>query len=297
MSKTRCYQRNADGFPQLCPSLVGYLDILGYKSQVRAAYANDVEEKLLASLAGALAESRQLMESAAGPFLPEHPPSFEIKFFSDNIALGYPLSDRQDMDLSYALGHISFLQAVLAARGYLVRGGLAIGNIYMDENLVYGRSFIEATELDKSMQPPRIALTDELAADVLDRVRNAGTSPWSGWGREGPLEWYSLLIDSDETVFVNYLDAAFDAFPDGPVFTDLLADHRSTVRAGLECSEDKAKYLWAARYHNMICSEFSENRIYRAVPYETLGLATQQREAVGNLLIENMPDNTIRRIF
>jgi len=212
-----------------------------------------------------------------------------VKVFSDNIAVGYPVSGNGDgeYELGRALDLLSFVQSVIASHGFLMRGGLAIGSHYMDENIVFGGAFLEAVKKDRSGTSPRIVLTGdtrEIALRYLKRYQVPTMSP--EWGN-------CLLEDTDGSYFISYLDAAFSAFPDGGVFTELLEGHKKTVERGLqENLEDSSvwsKYAWAAKYHNFVCREFTERRIYPHVLSEFLAYDRTIRAEVGRMLVDPEP--------
>lgn len=287
-----CYQRDSNDKPLLSESIVCYADILGFKDRLSAAYADGTEGELLETLDRVMTESHDLLGKLAKSFFVDQPAAFAFKWFSDNLVLGYPLGDRSRGSILSAIDHISTVQSTMAIHGFLLRGGLAVGSHYMDGNLVFGAEFIRATELDRKGRPPCIALTqraEALVRELVDKENESGYWQRTGW--EGPPEWYFFLENSEGNLFLNYLDAAFSAFPDGAVFMDLLEKHRETIIAGLQNCDAPEKYTWAAQYHNFICTEFAEDKIYRACPSEELlGAMYQARMEVGNLRIPGIAE-------
>ncbi|MFC2106377.1 hypothetical protein ACFLS0_06475 [Candidatus Bipolaricaulota bacterium] len=297
-----CYLRS-EGKPQLRESVVCYTDILGFENRVRAAYVNDAESELLVSLDNALRESRDSLDSIShvwGSDL-DSPQTFSIKLFSDNLVLGYPFGRLTRPVLLSVIDHISVVQCIMAAHGFILRGGLAAGSHFMDQNLVYGHAYIEAARLDKKHGPPCICLAQS-AKDVMPQwLTPANKDSWLDAPfnvGEGPQEWYMLLKDDDERLFINYLDVAFEAFENGCPVSNQLERHRDQVNKGIESGEAREKYEWAAKYHNFVCSEFSENRVYRAVNHENQHLARRERKRVGELQIPGIEaHHTFKRLW
>jgi hypothetical protein len=72
-----------------------------------------------------------------------------------------------------------------------------------------------------------------------------------------------LLIDSDRRVFIDYLECTvMIAYPDDRPFTEFLDAHKSSVVSKLnEFMQNpyvKAKYDWAAVYHNSFCETYPD---------------------------------------
>lgn len=103
--------------------------------------------------------------------------------------------------------------------------------------------------------PPRISLT----SSAIDIVRHQLS--FYAETRCAP-QHKDLLEDADGTIFLNYLGEAFCAFPDAGIFFDVIKGHRQNIVKGLKEYRGnpgvRAKYEWAARYHNFICTEFAE---------------------------------------
>jgi len=284
-----CYSRGKDGKPELRLSVVCHADILGYRERLTEAVKNGTERELLVTLVNAIDESYGFLRKLADPAGFGDQDSYAVKVFSDNIAVGYPVSSRGGgmHELASALDLVSFVQSVMASYGFLMRGGLAIGSHYMDENIVFGGAFLEAVEKDTSGTFPRIVLTADTREIALRYLKRYQVPMM-------PQEWGKYLLeDTDGSYFISYLDAAFSAFPDGDVCTTLLQEHKKTVERGLqenvETSSVWSKYAWAARYHNFVCREFAERRICRHVSPEFLDYDMRIRAEVGRMLVDPEP--------
>lgn len=244
--------------PTLTLSFVCHVDILGYAQLCQKAIESNTSNVLLNKVRDALntayARVRKSAESWGGN------DSFEIKIFTDNIIVGYPITSSNNSFGEAELGHIfdvfSEFQLALAMEGFLVRGGIAFGNHYMDEDIVFGDALIEAVKQDTSGGAPKIALAPsaiKILKHHLSFYRDIDSSPQS----------YDLLQDADNSVFIHYLQNAFIAFPDGGVFFDIFVKHKQTLINGLTENKGipsvKAKYEWAARYHNSVIDTFLQN--------------------------------------
>lgn len=242
---------------KMLPSFVCYADILGYSylsnKAIQSGNGLIFLTKLHYALSNAYARVREHSKGMGDDSF------FAIKVFTDNIVIGYPLHrpafDYGEPEFGDILSFFSEFQAGLAMEGFFVRGGVAVGEHYMDDDIVFGDALIEAVAQDKNGGPPRISL----APSAIEIVRHQ-----LGFYRE--ISWApqydDLLEDADRTIFLNYLGEAFYVFPDGGIFFDLIEGHHRNIVEGLKEYKGnpgvRSKFEWAARYHNFVCREFVE---------------------------------------
>ena len=284
MSKSPAYPIDA---PKLIPSFVCHVDILGYSQLSKDALGSKKGDKFLNDLRAALTKAyKRVREKSTGWGENE---SFSIKTFTDNIVVGYPLSNFHSDFGESELGHIfstfAEFQVSLAMDGFLVRGGIAFGEHYMDDEIVFGDALLEAVAQDKSGGPPCISLAPSAIEVVQRHLGFYGKASWSP-------QYQDLLQTPDGTIFLNYLDEAFVVFPDGGIFFEVFDAHRAIIIEGLEKYKStpgiRAKYEWAARYHNFICSEFLTKHPAPSNPDadEIYAIATEKAQKLINYQID-----------
>jgi hypothetical protein len=137
----------------------------------------------------------------------------------------------------------------LAERGMFVRGGIAVGDLYVDESIVFGVALLDAYETEQSADTPRVVLAPSAVEAVYQHLRYYGkvsNAPQSG----------DLLIDEDGKWFVNYLSDLWPDRTEPPIF-EWLESHATAVSERLVRFKGSpkilSKYVWAARYHNYFC--------------------------------------------
>jgi hypothetical protein len=273
----------------LLPSFVCYADILGYSQLSIDAIKNGQGEQFLSHLRKALTSAYERVKKHANGWGDRD--SFLIKIFTDNIVVGYPIpsykvsGDYGESELGDILSIFAEFQVGLAMEGFLIRGGIAFGNHYMDDEIVFGDALIEAVSQDKGGGPPRISLTPS-AVEMLQHHLG-----FYGETHRAP-QYRDTLSDSDGAIFLNYLDEAFLAYPDGGIFFEVIEGHKNTVINGLKAYKGnpgiRSKYEWAARYHNFVCQEFADTH---PVPYspdadEELVAAAEEAQLLSNYLID-----------
>lgn len=240
--------------PSLLPAIVCYADILGFRSLTEHAYESGKESEFLQKIKNALAEVYETLNNAQ-TFDGLADPVFGVKAFTDNIVVAHPVSSPDyrlgEPELGTLLSLFAQVQARLVVDEFLLRGGVAFGDHYQDDNIVFGKAFLDAVDLDKSKKEPKMFITPSVEALVAEHLSLYGDNP------EAPLYQQLLEDPSDGHLFINYLWTAFEHFPPAPIDRDLLASHRDIVLKNLKryrsCRSVRAKYEWMAVYHNYVC--------------------------------------------
>src|ERR1039458_1664468 len=149
-----------NGKAWLWVSWVVFLDILGFVEDVRQADQAGKQERHLKQLRSALAEAKaDLIEGIENPLSANLPDSYVIKVFTDNIVLGFPILDDGESEFGTMLFRVGRYQYTLLKHGLFVRGGIAFGDLYMDDDVVYGKGLLDAYEAEtKLARDPRIVL-------------------------------------------------------------------------------------------------------------------------------------------
>ncbi|MEX2410288.1 MAG: hypothetical protein WD607_02765 [Candidatus Paceibacterota bacterium] len=251
--------------PKLLNSFVCFADILGFSQLSIVALKNGNGNSFLSNIRKALTTTYQRVDRHAQGLGDEA--YFSYKVFTDNIVVGYPLRDEKydygEPEFANILDTFIEFQLGLVLEGFLVRGGLAYGSHYMDDDIVFGDALLDAVSLDKSGSPPRIALTKS-AIELLKGQLSFYSS------KEGSPQYEFLLQDSDGTIFLNYLSEAFMAFPDGGILFEVIEDHKQSITNGLKENIHnpgvRSKFEWVARYHNFVCQEFCDRHPIPTTP-------------------------------
>ena len=249
--------------PSLHPTIICYADILGFRNMTERALQSGKEteflQKLKRSLAAAYDRLRELatLDGLVSPI-------FDMKVFTDNIIVAYPLRaqsvDRGEPEIGTLLMIFAEVQASLAADGFFLRGAIAAGRHYQDDDIVFGDALLEAVDLDKSGSPPRLVIAPSVEKLILEHL------PWYGGG-SSPYHEELLEDPKDKRLFIDYLQSVFAHFPDGPINYDLLKSHSEIVGSRLQEFESnegiRQKYEWIATYHNYVCRTFADLYLIR----------------------------------
>jgi hypothetical protein len=130
--------------------VVVFYDVLGWRSEIEKAGAD--QEKI-----GNL--RRMILSHARVLRMPVQVP-VNVSTFSDNIVISTPVLDG---NVPYFLRSIAAMQLMTAGMHFLLRGGITIGDIYHDDEVVFGPALNRAYELESKIAVvPRIVFDAEL---------------------------------------------------------------------------------------------------------------------------------------
>ena len=232
--------------PKMKRSIVAFVDILGYKSICTEKCA----EENLKKIHRALAQSREYVDPKHDTFYnPDRKDSFAFSAHSDSIIIGYPiLHNLRKKEPSETFKKIARLQMNLALEGFFIRGGISIGEIYMDNIIVFGPAFIEAYEAEKNTASvPRIVLADSARTVINNQMGYSAASLHNTYLRK----------DVDDTYFIHYLDALITS---KEYFDNGLTLHKTAIENKLKLHKNDPsvlnKYRWSAGYHNYYCNSY-----------------------------------------
>lgn len=157
----------------------------------------------------------------------------------------------------HELNELAYAQGQLIIDGILIRGGVSYGNIYFDDNNLFGPALVKAYELESSYSVyPRI-IVDPLAINEFTKNRLLGSD------LNGPEEKdyvKKCLKQSDDGLyFINYLEyfgrELLASEPDS--FLPFINKHTELLNNMLQGTNGKeslnrinSKLLWLIQYHN-----------------------------------------------
>lgn len=243
---------NRNEEPQLQLSYCAFLDILGFKEMVFSAKDQDALFNSFIQTFENEVETIRGKNNLGFDFTP----NWSVATFSDNIAIGMPFySEDGESELGHIIGLAASYQLSMAMKGMFVRGAITTGDLFIGNNMVYGKPLINAYLLEsEKARDPRIILDEtctKLISTHLQFYREPFDSPQNK----------DLLIDLDGMIFINYLDEL--VFSDDEEFTivwEKVLDHKNQVEKKLEAYSKNpvvwAKYNWVANYHNYFCSQY-----------------------------------------
>jgi len=208
-------------------SIIAYIDFLGTKANMSKGeeYLKDINE-LYSDAIG-------LITSQEDASLPK----INYRSFSDNIvfSIDFPKNAtseadknkvKQAFDLLFRL--VSAFQNAALRKKYLVRGGIAIGDFYLNNQLVWGTSLSSAVLLEENVAIyPRIVISEEIKNLTWETIYAGRTF---------------LTTDKDGIGYVNFL--ANESFEDYRG----IYNHFSVLERNEPNLRIKQKYGWLLSY-------------------------------------------------
>lgn len=232
--------------------VVGYVDLLGAKSKT---IQDDDSNKNLNSLSGIYRMAKNTQD-----FIKDELKNTQlhIKIFSDNVAVVQRM-DSKDYDAGAAvIGFLLHFQlfAFMKER-WLMRGCITCGDLYVDEDFMWGRALIEAYQGESEIAIyPRIIMTRKLLRQLrFERFTEAEQNIGRDFDGEYYLRYYDILN--------RYKPASKKK---------RLTGMRASLISMLEESEERPKLrqktVWLVNQHNIYCrkSDATDLQIELAAP-------------------------------
>ncbi len=272
------------------PSVVTFLDILGFKEAATRACAEGHGDKFLRKLKTALRKAQAHVKSPRG--------SWAVKRFTDNLVIGFPLFDDGESELGRTFMSTGLYQFTLAQHGLFVRGGITIGDVYVGGDTVFGAALVDAHELESvHARDPRIILSPSAMTLVYQHLLYYADV-------RGTPQDYHLLVDADGHVFINYLLVPLDGRQPDSAYLSAIRKHKNNVLQNLTAHRHNPnvwrKYAWVAQYHNFVCKHLLKLKDTYLIGPDALQpypvrLADFFRKLDGKLL--RLDTNTIVAVF
>lgn len=148
---------------------IAFIDILGFTNMINE-YDRNPLSPLLQDIHKALNHSLDVTVRKFGGLLDES--SLEYKLFSDCLCVSIPFfNSKADYESSFSilLSLVKTYQNTMMRKGYYVRGAIALGSHFSDENMIFSGGLVKAYELEthKAIYP-RIIIED----GIVNRLRD-----------------------------------------------------------------------------------------------------------------------------
>lgn len=232
--------------------IVAFIDILGFKKLVeRSLHSPEAAQRIYRALQ--LIYQRKEDNEATG-FMGMQKYGVEVAVFSDSVVISYPVD--YSGGLFFVLLDVIHLQLELMGLGILIRGGIAIGPLYHNGQIVYGPAMNQAYLLESVYAVyPRIILDEQTAVN--------GTLKTCAQGHTVQMEaeYIDACIrrDKDGFYYLDILRQDSELSDFGDEYYYWLKTVRKIIVQGLNDNmTDKRiydKYVWMKNYFNEVVSD------------------------------------------
>lgn len=182
--------QNADSYDRETELfIVAYIDILGVTNRIKNKDKNKLQMNILHNLYKFSIEITKAIQIKENK-------DIRFKIFSDNIIIAKKISENKRQrvkdirSLLMCAGHFQEL-AASSSVGWMLRGGITIGQLFIDDIMVWGDALVKAYYLeDKVAIYPRIVIDNSIVQELKS---------------EKVLKEY-LRKDTDNLYFLNFLN-------------------------------------------------------------------------------------------
>ncbi|WP_153028144.1 hypothetical protein [Pseudomonas aeruginosa] len=235
--------------------IISFIDLLGFKDIIQNSSAEDIRRRL----------SIVRDFSGLGDFENGEGYAPKVIQFSDSIIRIRPIDSEANRAYNYGivfheLLDLVHMQSDLINSRIPVRGGVSIGDVFYDEQTIFGPGFVRAYELESTFANyPRIVVDPEILSRVVDDsdLRSSHNDLENELGSIRNL----LKCGDDGIHFIDYLksyQSEIDDFEDIPTY---LENHKSIIQSNINrfnsLNPISSKYLWMAKYHNEVVCDLS----------------------------------------
>lgn len=171
--------------------------------------------------------------------------------------LAHPrFSDDMESEFAFTLWPIKEYQFQMALEGFFIRGGLAVDQLFIDENSVYGMALLTAHDLESKVAVNPIVVLCDNTMKLVDKHLGY----YSG---EAAPQVRDVLKGPDGRYFLNYLTECIIEGDDREYLdAKSLRRHKKQVESALKAYASTpavfSKFSWLAAYHNYFCDTVSD---------------------------------------
>jgi hypothetical protein len=230
--------------------LCAFLDVLGWTNAIQQSLGNPELVRDLGILLYSFRVAKQMID-CQGTFA--FPSSLQMTHFSDCVVVSAHANYEGKTEL---IALLKFLCSRLLRKGFLMRGGVAMGLLHHKQDSVFGPALVTAYKLEHvKARYPRILLEPQLAeawwpGDAV-AMKNGAIQHFKTWRKC----WV------DGSVFLDFLQPLIQ-LPGGSCsgLQSLVRSQLKSVQALIAENMDdpllRPKYTWLAQYHNEIAKEY-----------------------------------------
>jgi hypothetical protein len=232
------------------PAVVTFLDILGFRDRVAASQDATAIRRILARLRSFsdVGDPDEKTEAEHGLEV-----THSIAFSDSVVRIRFFDTDYPSGALYHEVLSLLHVQAEMMADDVLVRGGVTVGDVYLEGDMAFGPGFNRAYDLESQFaNVPRIVIGPEafVALRTEPRLVAVDHTP------EEDIAYLRRLLKrgDDGFWFIDYLQAIRTELDHPELHPNIVAQHRALIINGAASAPTHSrvlqKYLWLAHYLN-----------------------------------------------
>ena len=115
--------------PRLIPSVVSFIDVLGFSQLGMEAINSNEGDVFLNQIHTSLNKARHAITNEMS--------LAKVKVFTDNVVIGWPIYGDGEGELGITFLYLAEYQFLLTLDAFFIRGGVSVGDHFMDEETVF----------------------------------------------------------------------------------------------------------------------------------------------------------------
>lgn len=223
-----------------------YMDILGFKQKLQEY----IDEDMADFLSLEFNVYKDLCIDFEKIKKREYFQETKTQIFSDLTLWLTPEQDNTYINLQRIMDHIdsiTLIQKQLLDSDIIIRGCITYGDMYVDDNIVYGEALVNAHECESKEVCYPVVVVDQSIMDYLNNVNQSEEH------REIVSVIKRYLTDFNHKFhYVDYLGLHLYLIP--MLFEQMVKKHKELIEQSIPKYKDNPnilnKYLWLKEYHN-----------------------------------------------
>lgn len=247
--------------PKCIKSYITYMDILGYSNMIL-----QYKGESLLNTFNAIKDSKKVLKlSDMGVET-----KVKVKMFSDNVIAATPVPHVVEENMACKFLHMyqaARCQYILCYNGFLARGGFVIDDLYIDDDIVFGKGILNVHHLeDKVAIYPRIILDENTYSELCQTDSWVPVNKYICRDVDGILyiDFLNILYIY-EVVLTCYYDDYYEKLRE--LFWNQIFPLQDVILKNIVGYKDNEKilkkYEWFAKYFKKFCNENYPHKILK----------------------------------
>ena len=237
--------------------IIAFIDILGFKNHIKRTINDEEYAEHLLNVMKKIVDIKSDNEQG---ILSQKWTGKEVSIFSDCLVISYPLDFEGGLFL--ILIDLIHIQVELFFADIIFRGGISLGRVYHDGNIVFGPAMVQAYHLESvvAKYPRMIIKKSTIMEGIKETLPKRHT-------RKQEFEYIrELLIQDNENDEIFYIDvlSQYSELDDIEIYRTMLERVKRLIIQELKNSKEKSynqsecknsvsvfeKYIWLKDYYN-----------------------------------------------
>lgn len=218
--------------------MVAFIDILGASDKIKNDSVGSLNTVHFVYEKALKLYKEQLLDERQSYIDPDRFEIIKTRIFSDNVVLYTRIGD----DIKACFLHLTFLsafmQAIFLNEGLLVRGGIAMGDFFADDIMLWGNALVNAYEIENNIAIyPRIVIQPSIIYSVDEEFAS---------------NCDCIDVDKDGCFYVDYLNRSTFSNVEKAIDKAKEICKKSLIESGYKTNKENVKVvqklIWQQNY-------------------------------------------------